>query len=122
MKEQIINKIKKFDYIGKTFNFRYKSHENYRSLTGGVFYICFLILTLIYSILNLHYLLKRINKSIINYNTIISPTDQMNFFNYSFSLGFSITCNKYDETTNTPLYDLFDLDFKYVYRENKELQ
>ena len=119
MKEQIINKIKKFDYIGKTFNFRYKSHENYRSLIGGLFYIGFLILTLIYSILNLHYLLKRINKSIINYNTIISPTDQINFFNYSFSLGFSITCNKYDETTNTPLYDLFDLDFKYVYKEKQ---
>ena len=116
MKEKIINIIKKFDYIGKTFNFRYKSHENYRSLTGGVFYICFLTLTLIYSILNLDYLLTRINKSIINYDTIISPTDKMNFLNYSFSIGFSITCNKYDETINTPLNDLFKMTFKYVYR------
>ena len=120
MKEKIINIIKKFDYIGKTFNFRYKSHENYRSLTGGVFYICFLILTLIYSILNLDYLLTRINKSIINYDTIISPTDKMNFLNYSFSIGFSITCNKYDETINTPLNDLFKMTFKYVYRGKNE--
>ena len=120
MKEKIINIIKKFDYIGKTFNFRYKSHENYRSLTGGVLYICFLILTLFYSILNLDYLLTRINKSIINYDTIISPTDKMNFLNYSFSIGFSITCNKYDETINTPLNDLFKMTFKYVYRGKNE--
>ncbi len=119
MKEQIINLIKQFDYIGKTFNFHYKSHENYRSLIGGVCYICFLILTLIYSIINLKYLLTRINKSIINYDTIISPTDKMSFLNYSFSLGFSITCNKYDEATNTPLYDLFNMSFKYVYREKE---
>ena len=41
MEENINNLIKKFDYIGKTFNFRYRSHENYRSLSGGICFICF---------------------------------------------------------------------------------
>lgn len=88
MKEKVELIIKKFDYIGKTFNFRYKSYENYRSLTGGILFIFFLILTLIFSIINLNYLFHRQNKSINNFNTIISPTDTLNFLNHSFSLGF----------------------------------
>ena len=118
MKENIINIIKKFDYIGKTFNFRYKSHENYRSFPGGIFFICFLLLSISYILLNLIYFLIRINKSIINYDTIISPTDKMNFINYSFSIGFSITCNHYNETNNYPLNDLFDMSFNFIQRQN----
>ena len=118
MKENINNLIKQFDYIGKTFNFRYKSHENYRSLCGGIFFICFLLFSICYILLNLNYFIRRINKSIINYNTIISPTDKMNLVNYSFSLGFSITCNYYDETENYPLDDLFELSFNYIQRQN----
>ena len=106
MKEKVINLIQKFDYIGKRFNFRYKSHENYRSLAGGIIYIGFLILVVGYSMQSLSYFIRRINKSIINYDTIISPTDKLNFLNYSFSLGFSITCNNYNEEINYPLYSL----------------
>ena len=120
MQDKIIKFIKKCDYIGKTFYFRYKSYENYRSLIGGICFISFLILTIAYSILNLYFLLLRVNKSIINNDLIISTTDKMNFLNYSFSFGFSITCNKYNETINTPLNNLFEMEFNYVYRKNKE--
>ena len=118
MEENINNLIKKFDYIGKTFNFRYRSHENYRSLSGGICFICFLVSSIFYILINLNYFFRRINKSIINYNTIISPTDKLNFLNYSFSLGFSISCNYYDETENYPLNDLFDLSLNYIQRQN----
>ena len=120
MKEKVELIIKKFDYIGKTFNFRYKSYENYRSLTGGIFFIFFLILTLIFSFINLNDLIRRQNKSINNFNTIISPTDTLNFLNHSFSLGFSVSCNKYDESKNTPLSELFGFDFVYVTRLKDE--
>ena len=116
MKEKVINLIQKFDYIGKRFNFRYKSHENYRSLPGGIIYIGFLLMVLGYSMISLSYFIRKINKSIINYDTIISPTDKLNFLDYSFSLGFSITCNNYNEEINYPLYSLFDITFNYVYR------
>ena len=77
----MIKFIKKCDYIGKTFYFRYKSYENYRSLIGGICFISFLILTIAYSIFNLYFLLLRVNKSIINNDLIISTTDKMNFLN-----------------------------------------
>ena len=118
MQDKIIKFLKKSDYIGKTFNFRYKSYENYRSLMGGIAFISFLIITIASSILNLYFLLLRVNKSINNNDLIIFPTDKMNFLNYSFSLGFSISCNQYDEKINTPLNDLFEMDFKYVYNNN----
>ncbi len=120
MKEKVINIIKQFDYIGKKFNFRYKSHENFRSLTGGIIYIGFLLSVLTYSLISLNDFFRKINKSIINYNTIISQTDKLNFLDYSFSLGFSMTCDNYDEEINSSLYSLFETTFYYVYRENKK--
>ena len=105
----------KFDFFGVKYSFYYKSKQKYYSPSGGIAFILFFIISLIYILININSLIKRTSISIIYYDTPISVTDDFSFENYSTALSFGITCGSYDEKVNPSLHnDLFYLEFKYT--------
>ena len=104
-----------FDFFGVDYSFYYKNKQKYFSATGGVSFIIFFLISLIYILMHINSLIKRTSFSMIYYDTPISVTDNFSFDNYSTALSFGITCGSYDEKVNPTLHgDLFYLDFKYT--------
>ena len=104
-----------FDFFGVKYNFYYKNKQKYFSASGGIAFVIFFIVSLIYILININSLIKRTSISIIYYDTPISVTDDFSFKNYSTPLSFGITCGNYDEKIYPSLHnDLFFLEFKYT--------
>lgn len=104
-----------FDFFGVDYSFYYKNKQKYFSATGGIAFLIFFFVSLIYILLNINSLIKRTSMSIIYYDTPISETDSFSFDNYSIALSFGVTCGSYNEKINPTLHDdLFFLEFKYT--------
>ncbi len=96
MKNKLKVFIKHCDYFGINFNFHYKTHEKFHSLTGGIIFLIFLIISTSFVLINLKSLLKRENISIISYKLYKPSTNTINFKNYSLMHAFGIKCSKLD--------------------------
>ena len=116
-KKKIKNCFKYFDFFGTFFYLRYKGKRKYKSTFGGIIFILFVITTVIFSIISLHSFFRKDNISIIYYNTQISPTDNISFYNYSYGIGFLGSCDKENDVFSR----LFEYDFNYVVMNNSLL-
>ena len=67
MNRKIKNLFKTIDYFGVNFNFHYKTKEKYTSFSGGIVFLIYLIMALIFVLINFKALLNRENMSIISY-------------------------------------------------------
>ena len=104
--------LQSFDYFGVQFNFHYKSKEKYRSATGGIIMIGFVILAITYVMINVFSFIRRKNFSIIYYTTRLSQTDEINFKNYSTNYAFGIQCG--DDEIQKRVYKMFSVDINHV--------
>ena len=111
MRDKLINIITSCDYFGVTFNFHYKTKEKFRTITGGMAFILFILLSLMYVLINLISLLKRENMSIISHKIQIPSTDKINFQNYSLMHAFRVKCS--DIYTNQEM-EYFKIDVNHV--------
>ena len=111
MKKKLKELIKHCDYFGVTFNFHYKTHEKFHSVTGGIIFIIFLLISTTFVLINLRVLLKRENVSIIAYKLYQPSTDTINFKNYSLTHAFGIKCSKLDIGKE---YEYFKLNVNQV--------
>ena len=111
MRDKLINIITSCDYFGITFNFHYKTKEKFRTITGGMAFILFILLSLMYVLINLISLLKRENMSIISHKIQIPSTDRINFQNYSLMHAFRVKCS--DIYTNQEM-EYFKIDVNHV--------
>ena len=84
--------LKKIDHFGFQFNFQYESHDKYHTVTGGIVFLIFILLSLVYTIISLINLISRKNISIIYYKMQIPSTDTINFDNYTLTNAFSVVC------------------------------
>ena len=91
MGQSVAKYLKEFDYFGVQYNFSYGSKEKYRTATGGIFFILFIVISISYSLVSLIPLMKREKMSVIYYTMQLSETDKINFHNHSnnFALGVS---------------------------------
>ena len=96
MNRKIKNLFKTIDYFGVNFNFHYKTKEKYTSFSGGIVFLIYLIMALIFVLINFKALLNRENMSIISYRVYKPSTDSINFKNYSLMHAFGIKCSKLD--------------------------
>ena len=96
MNNKIKEFLKKFDYFGVNINFHYKSQDKYKSVTGGIIFILFIIFILTYISFYIKNFIMRKNMSIIYYNNNINKTDIINFYNYSINFAFGIECNNFE--------------------------
>ena len=111
MRDKLINIITSCDYFGITFNFHYKTKEKFRTITGGMAFILFILISLMYVLINLISLLKRENMSIISHKIQIPSTDKINFQNYSLMHAFRVKCS--DIYTNQEM-EYFKIDVNHV--------
>ena len=111
MIDKLINIITSCDYFGVTFNFHYKTKEKFRTITGGMAFILFILISLMYVLINLISLLKRENMSIISHKIQIPSTDRINFQNYSLMHAFRVKCS--DIYTNQEM-EYFKIDVNHV--------
>ncbi len=93
MKNKFKELFKKIDYFGVSFNFHYKSKEKYFSLSGGIMFFIFLLLAIVFVIINFISLIKRENMSVISYKMPTPSTDTISFNNYSLQHAFGVKCS-----------------------------
>ena len=93
MKNKLREIFKKIDYFGVSFNFHYKTKEKYFSYSGGIIFLIYLLLSIIFITINFISLIKRENMSVISYKMQTPSTDTINFNNYSLKHAFGIKCS-----------------------------
>lgn len=93
----MINLLKKFDYFGVEVHFLYESRVKYYSSTGGVIFIIFLVLSLIYVGCNIRPLVNRENMNLIFYDSKLEKTDEIDFENFTSRFGYTFACTGYKD-------------------------
>ena len=104
-------KIKQFDYFGVQFFFHYKDYKKYQSLIGGISFIIYLLIGIIYISINLNGFINRKNYNIIFYDKQIDKTHQIQFSNYSSIFSYGVEC---DDITDSEIFDYISLELNYV--------
>lgn len=117
MKKKFKNFIKKCDYFGIQFNFHYKTKEKYHTFLGGTIFIIFVIISILYVIINLTSLIKKENMTIISYKMQTPTTLPINFLNYSLTHAFGIKCSGPDSIIEN---DYFTIEANQVILTQKE--
>ena len=107
--------LKQFDYFGVEFNFHYKSKDKYHSLTGGIAFLIYLIISIVYILFSLVSFIKRENLSVIYYDILTDEAKTINFKQYSLSFAYGFSCTGY--TTET-LDEYFYIVASHLKREN----
>ena len=87
------NLLKKADYFGVEFNFEYESKDKYHTKTGGIVFLIFMLISLIYTLITFVNLIQRKNLTVVYYKMQIPSTDSINFDNYTLTNAFSIVCS-----------------------------
>jgi hypothetical protein len=77
---------KHFDYFGVNLTFHYKGVDKYRSSTGGLIFLFFIVLAIVYIIIMLPSFLKKKNMKLIFYEKTVDKTDNFSLVNYSSSI------------------------------------
>ena len=106
---------KNFDYFGVEFNFHYKSKDKYHSLTGGIAFLIYLIISIVYILFSFVSFIKRENLSVIYYDILTDEAKTINFKQYSLSFAYGFSCTGY--TTET-LDEYFYIVASHLKREN----
>ena len=112
--------LRTFDFFGESFTFRYKDEDKHSTVLGGVIFIIFSIITLLYAIYNF---IPFVNKEIFSlqyYTMNLNNTEEIKLAESptAFGVGFS------DENKNQSLYNISDLleikfKFKYINKNNQ---
>ena len=87
------NLLKKADYFGVEFNFEYESKDKYHTKTGGIVFLIFMLISLIYTLITFVNLIQRKYLTVVYYKMQIPSTDSINFDNYTLTNAFSIVCS-----------------------------
>ena len=107
--------IKLFDFFSVPFSFRYKNENNYSTFIGGLFFILFCILALIFGINAFLPFCRRENFSLY-FNTInLEEPEGINFFGSEEFMAINLVC----DNDTSKLKDFFEIKVKYIDNNNK---
>ena len=111
--ESILNFFRILDSFGVVYNFRYRDRKKYQTAMGGFFFILFLILVFVLSILSFIPFVKRKNYTIVYYTMNLAETEEVNIFDSqsNFAIGLSCEANK-DEKRS--ILELLNIESSYV--------
>ena len=103
--------IKKLDYFGVQFFFHYKDYKKYQSVIGGLTFVIYILLSIIYVSININGFINRKNLNIIFYDKQIDITNPIQFSNYSSIFSFGVEC---DDLSSNSIFDYISLELNYV--------
>ena len=115
------NIIKSFDYFGVYYTFHYNHEEKFRSFVGGLIFLVYLLLSLLFILLNFDGFISRKNISLIYYDRRIATPYFLNFKNYSNNLAFGLNCDNEYGTNNLDKYLDLNLSFVEQVRTNNQI-
>ena len=104
--------LKKFDFFGVQFGFHYKSKSKFHTVTGGLFFIIFVIIAITYISLNIKSFIIRQNISLIYYNKQLDITDKITFENYSIAYAYGVSCDNVEPDFS--IYDYIKLSLNFI--------
>ena len=107
--------LKKIDFFGVPFLFKYKNKDRYSTSLGGLFFILFCIVVLFIVIYYFIPFINRQNFSIIYYSMNLSKTEQVILSESKAAFAIGLTCNVDEDGTRAE--DLLDFVSKYIIYE-----
>ena len=111
--EFITSKLRKIDIFGVPYSFKYKSEENYTSSIGGLVFLLFAILCLVFGIYYFIPFYNRKNFTAVYYALTTPQADEINFSESKTAMAFGLHC--WTANDGTTADQLFKVDFKYIY-------
>ena len=97
--------VKQCDYFGVGLTFNYQSEKKYKSVWGGIVFLLFILLSVIYSIISIIQFIMERPITFIYYKKIIPETDVFNLNEYKTGIAFKVEC----DYTNLNLYEIQNL-------------
>ena len=111
--------LKKFDFFGVPFSFRYNNEDKYSTSLGGLFFIFFCTIV---SAVGIYYFIpffKRKNFSIVYYSMNLPNTEQIRLKDSKTSFGVGFECEVGEDGTKAE--DILDLSLKYyTFKKDKD--
>ena len=112
--------LKKFDMSGYPFTFNYNSEEKYTSCYSGYILFFYIILALIFVILNLIPFGKNKNFSLHYYPMNLKKTEKLNLYDKSTGFAFGLDCR--EDSITKQAEELFNLKIEYKTRTLEKTQ
>ena len=111
--------LKKIDFFGVPYMFKYKKKERYTTAFSGLFVLLFIIAASFVAIYYFIPFYNRENYTTVFYTLTMSHTEQISFS--ESKTAFAIGLNCWTGSDGTKADQLFTLDYKYIYYklENK---
>ena len=103
--------LKKSDFFGVPFSFKYNYEEKYKTCLGGIIFLLFCFGCLSYFIINLFPFFRRELFSLQFYRMNLEGTEEINIRESKSAFAFGLTCG--DDNTNQIIRELFNLDLQF---------
>ena len=105
--------IRKFDFFGEYFAFRYKDEDKQSSVSGGIVCIVFYIIAIIYFLYNFIPFINHEIFSLQYYTVGLNETEHLNIKEDKIMFAFGLTVN---DKLNFNIYDYY-LDIKVTFKD-----
>ena len=106
--------LRTFDVFGESFTFRYYDEDKLASKLGGVVFIVFMLIAILYSIYNFIPFVKRENFTLQYYTMNLNNTEAIQLAEAPTALAIGITDNNMNNNTQYNISDLFELNVGFV--------
>ena len=110
--------LRKIDFFVVPYSFKYKNKEKYKSATGGLFALLFIVFTLFIGIYYFIPFYNRKNYTIVYYTLKMDKTETIIFG--ESETAFAIGLNCWTGSDGTVATDLFRVEHKYIYYKLEE--
>ncbi len=112
--------LKKLDYFAVTFEFRVDKKQKYGSITGGTWFLLYIILAIAYAIQRFFDYISWNDSKIQFIEKSLDPGPALNFKNLTFSYAVRVTFDNDTILKNTSLEDLFVMEHSFVSSKDNE--
>ena len=106
--------LRSFDFFGESFTFRYYDEDKHASKLGGVVFIVFMLIAILYSIYNFIPFVKRENFTLQYYTMNLNNTEAIQLAEAPTALAIGITDNIMNNNTQYNISDLFELNVGFI--------
>ena len=104
---------KMFDYFGVQIDFNFKSQKLYKSVCGGLIFLMYVIICVLYVTYSAIPFLQKQHKTVIYYDKELIETDEINFRKYNVTFATNLVCDNYDGKFGE-IYSKFKIVAKHV--------
>ena len=109
--------LRKFDFLGESFTFRYKDEDKHSTELGGIMCILFYAFAIAYFIYDFIPFSKKKNFTLQYYSMKLSETKKMNFSEYPIAFAFGLTV---DDKINPTINDLLEIKVNFTDQKHKD--